>query len=173
MDQVHPEQPILIVDDEASWLKSVSLFLERSLGLVNMRTCQDSRQAMALLEQEPASLILLDVTMPHLSGEEVLQQIKAQYPETPVLMLSGRNEIDIAVRCIKHGAFDYFVKTVDEERLLSGVRHAMTLHSLHIENLNLKQSLLSDSLRHPEVFADMVTHSPKMLTVFRSPNRLK
>ncbi len=43
-------------------------------------------------------------------------------------MLSGRNEIDIAVRCIRHGAFDYFVKTVDEERLLSGVRHALEMY---------------------------------------------
>ncbi len=167
MNQVCPEQPILIVDDEAAWLKSLSLFLERSLALTNIMTCQDSRQVMMLLEQKPASLVLLDVTMPHLSGEVLLQQIKAKYPETAVLILSGRNEIDIAVRCIKQGAFDYFVKTVDEERLMSGVRHALELYALHTENLNLKQSLLSDRLRHPDVFADMVTRSPKMLTVFR------
>lgn len=167
ISQILPEQPVLIVDDEASWLKSVSLLLERSLGLVNIRSCQDSREAMTLLEQEPASLILLDVTMPHLSGEALLQLIKEHYPETPVLMLSGRNEIDIAVRCIKHGAFDYFVKTVDEERLLSGVRHAMALYALHVENLNLKQSLFSDRLRHPELFADIITCSSKMMTVFR------
>lgn len=165
--QILPEQPVLIVDDEAPWLKSVSLFLERSLGLVNIRSCQDSREVMALLEQEPASLILLDVTMPHLSGEALLQQIKAQHPETAVLMLSGRNEIDIAVRCMKHGAFDYFVKTVDEERLLSGVQHALSLHALSLENLKLKESLLSDRLRHPELFVEIVTRSPRMQTVFR------
>ena len=167
MGQISPEQPVLIVDDEASWLKSVSLFLERSLDLTNIRTCQDGRQVMALLEQEPANLVLLDVTMPHLSGEELLLQIKARYPETPVLMLSGRNEIDIAVRCIRHGAFDYFVKTVDEERLLSGVRHALAMSALHAENLNLKESLFSHGMRHAELFAEIVTRSPAMLTVFR------
>ncbi len=161
------EQPLLIVDDEASWLKSMSLFLERSLGLVNIQTCQESREVMALLKSAPANLILLDVTMPHLSGEVLLQQIKAQYPETLVLMLSGRNEVDIAVRCIKHGAFDYFVKTVDEERLLSGVRHALEIHALHVENSNLKQSLISDRLRHPDVFADIISRSSSMRAVFR------
>ncbi len=73
MDQVYPEQPVLIVDDEASWLKSLSLLLERSLDLTNIKTCQDSRQVMALLEQNPARLVLLDMTMPHLSGEDLLQ----------------------------------------------------------------------------------------------------
>lgn len=167
MNQALSEQPVLIVDDEKSWLKSVSLFLERSLDLVNIRTCQDSREAMAMLAQEPASLILLDVTMPHLSGEDLLQQIKAEYPETPVLMLSGRNEVDIAVRCTRYGAFDYFVKTVDEERLLNGVRHALGLYALHVENMELKQSLFCDRVRHPQLFSQIITRSPKMMTVFR------
>lgn len=167
MSLVFSEQPVLIVDDEASWLRSLSLFLERSLGLVNVKTCKDSREVMALLEEQPVSLVLLDVTMPHLSGEELLQQIKARHPEIPVLMLSGRNEIDIAVRCIKHDAFDYFVKTIDEDRLLIGIRHALAMHSLHVENLNLKQSLFSGRLHHSEVFAEITTRSSKMLTVFR------
>ena len=125
MTQTLAQHPVLIVDDETSWLKSVSLLLERFLGIDNIKVCDDSREVLSLLKEEPVSLVLLDVTMPHLSGVELLSKIKEIYPHVPVLMLSGRNEIDIAVQCIKSGAYDYFVKTVDEERLVGGVRRAL------------------------------------------------
>jgi len=161
------KHPVLIVDDEASWLKSVSLLLERYLDLTEIRTCKDSCEVMSLLEREHVGLVLLDVTMPYLSGVDLLPMIKEQYPDIQVLMLSGRNEIDIAVRCIRHGAYDYFVKTVDEERLISGVRHALELYSLSLENRNLKQSFFAEHVRTPEAFSGILTQSPSMQAIFR------
>lgn len=167
MRELYPEKPVYIVDDEASWLKSLGLLLERSLGLTHLRLCQDSREVMSRLEEEPASLVLLDVTMPFVTGEELIEQIKLVYPDLPVIVISGRNQVDIAVRCMKHGAFDYFVKTVDEQRLLTGVRNAMVMNNLRSENHLLKESLLADKVRHQEAFSAIVTNSPVMLSLFR------
>jgi DNA-binding NtrC family response regulator len=158
--RAYPDRPVFIIDDERSWLRSLSLLLERTAGINHIKTCQDSRQVMTLLRQEPASLVLLDITMPHVTGEELLQQIREEYPEIPVIINSGRNQVDIAVRCMQNGAFDYFVKTVEEERLVSGVQKALTLNALQEENRELRDHLLQGHLKHPEVFSDMVSESP-------------
>lgn len=167
MTQPFAQYQVLIVDDEPSWLKSVSLLLERFLGIDNIKVCDDSRKVVSLLEEEPVSLVLLDVTMPHLTGIELLPKIKESHPQVPVLMLSGRNEIDIAVQCIKHGAYDYFVKTVDEERLVGGVRRALEMYALYLENRSLKQSFFAETLRQPEAFSEILTQNHEMQKLFR------
>ena len=87
---------VLLVDDEPSWLRAMSLTLERTLGTVNL-TCPDSRKAMEILTREPISLVLLDITMPHLSGQDLLQQIKQDYPYLPVIMTTGLAQVELAV----------------------------------------------------------------------------
>ena len=67
--QTYPAFGILLVDDEPAWLKSLSLTLRSCAGLSNISTCQDSRQVMGLLDQGGIGLVLLDLTMPFLSGE--------------------------------------------------------------------------------------------------------
>ena len=69
---------------------------------------------------QPVSLVVLDLNMPKLGGDLLLSQMQEQYPDVPVIILSGVDQVDTAVACIKAGAFDYFVKTGEEERLLAG-----------------------------------------------------
>ena len=103
---------VLIVDDEPSWLRAMGLALERTLGTNNL-TCADSREAMAVLNQQPVDLVLLDITMPYLSGQELLVQVHEAYPQLPVIMTTGLVQVELAVECMKKGAFDYFVKTTE------------------------------------------------------------
>lgn len=114
----YPPFGILLVDDEPAWLRSLSLTLESSAGITNTILCQDSREVPALLEGGGIGLVLLDLTMPHLSGEELLKQIAERHPEVAVIVISGLNQVETAVRCMKAGAFDYFVKTDEEDRLV-------------------------------------------------------
>lgn len=162
----YPAFTILLVDDEPAWLRSVALTLERSAGITNIRTCQDSRQVMALLAEGGIGVVLLDLTMPHVSGEELLGLIAEQHPEIACLVISGLNQVETAVKCIKLGAFDYFVKTVEEDRLVGGVLRAIRMQQLEQENREVSNRLISGELRHPEAFSGLVTADPGMLARF-------
>ncbi|MGB9079873.1 MAG: response regulator, partial [Desulfuromonadaceae bacterium] len=116
----YPDFGILLVDDEPDWLGSLSLTLESCAGISNISTCCDSRQVLAILDQGGIGLVLLDLTMPHLSGEELLEKIAERHPEIVTIVVSGLNQIETAVRCMRKGAFDYFVKTDDQDRMIGG-----------------------------------------------------
>ncbi|MFO7577731.1 MAG: sigma-54 dependent transcriptional regulator [Pelovirga sp.] len=166
-EKLYPAFGILLVDDELPWLRSLSLTLEGPGGLSNLHLCQDSRQALQMLEEQDIGLVLLDLTMPHLSGEELLQRIVTDYPQVRVIILSGMNQLDTAVHCMRLGAFDYFVKTVEEERLVDGVRRAVRMLELEQENRAIRRRLLQGQLDSPEAFAAIVTGHPDMRARFQ------
>jgi DNA-binding NtrC family response regulator len=161
----YPTFGVLIVDDEPAWLRAMGLALERS-GITNLATCQDSRDVPGILAAGETGLVLLDLTMPHLSGEELLERIAADHPEVTVIVISGLNQVETAVRCVKSGAFDYFVKTAEPERLVGGVLRAVRLRELEVENQEMASRILSGSLSHPEAFAEIVTRDRAMLSIF-------
>ncbi len=165
-DTLYPSTPVLLVDDEKPWLRSLSLALERLGGINNLIQCNDSRRVMGILADQAVSVVLLDLTMPHLSGEKILAQIVENYPELPVIILTGVNQIEISVRCIKAGAYDYLVKTVEEERLIGSVKRAIQLLEIKNENRKLRQHFLEDSLKNPQAFSAIPTQSPKMKAIF-------
>ncbi len=161
------DAPILLVDDEASWLRSLSLTLEVSGGFQNVISLQDGRELMALLGRQPVSLILLDLIMPTISGEDLLVQIAEQYPDIPVIVLSGLDQVDTAVKCMREGAFDFFVKTTEAERLVASIHRALSLRSLKQENDQIRDRLLRGTLRHPEAFEELNTCNSKMHSLFQ------
>ncbi len=165
-ETAYPSFGVLLVDDEPAWLRSVSLTLTRSVGITNIVTCQDSRQVADILAQREIGLVLLDLTMPHMSGEELLALISERHPEIVTIVVSGMNQIETAVGCMRLGAFDYFVKTVEEDRLVTGVLRAIRMLDLERENRQMSSHFLSGELRHPEVFAKIVTCDRTMQTIF-------
>jgi DNA-binding NtrC family response regulator len=161
-----PPQPILIVDDEENALHSFKISLN-SAKITNTVLCQDSGQVLSLLQERQFEIILLDLTMPHITGEELLPQIIRDYPKIPVIIITGSMEIDTAVQCMQDGAFDYMVKPVEEKRLISGVQRAIERNLLQRENLTLKRQLLGGELTHTEAFAPIVTQNPAMIAIFK------
>jgi DNA-binding NtrC family response regulator len=164
---LYPSYKIVLVDDEAPWLRSLGIILERSAGINNIVKCLDSRKVMDLLSTENVGIVLLDLTMPHLSGEELLPMITEEYPDIPVIILSGMNQLETAIKCMKLGAFDYFVKTDEEDRLVKGVLRTIRMLDLQRENIEMSSQFLSDTLSCPEAFKDIVTNNPAMLAIFR------
>ena len=163
---LYPHFGVLLVDDEPAWLRSLSLTLERSAGISNISTCQDSREVMELLETREIGLVLLDLTMPNLAGDELLGLIAERHPEIAVIIISGMNQIESAVNCIKLGAFDYFVKTVEEDRLVSGVLRAIRMLELERQNREMSSRMLSGGLKCPEAFSGIVTTDRAMHAIF-------
>lgn len=163
---MNPDFSILMVDDELPWLRSLGMTLEGPGGFTNLLQAQDSRAVMGLLAQHDVGVVTLDLTMPHLGGEELLQIIKRDFPAIQVIILSGMNQLETAVGCMRLGAFDYFVKTVEEERLLDGVRRAVRMVELQRENHEIRRRLLARTLERPELFAEIVTRDAGMLAIF-------
>jgi DNA-binding NtrC family response regulator len=164
---LYPAFGLLLVDDEPAFLRSLSIALERSGGINHIHRCQDSRDVMDILARENIGLVTLDLTMPHVSGEQLLARIVEEYPDVGVIVVSGLNQVETAVNCIKLGAFDYFVKTDEESRLVEGIRRAIRLQELRQENQALRQRFLNDTLEHPEAFAHIVTADKGMRSVFQ------
>ncbi len=164
---LYPSFTVLLVDDEPSFLRSLSVLLERAGRVTNIQRCQDSRMVMDILDDGRVGLVLLDLTMPHLSGETLLTKINQEHPHVGVIIISGMNQLETAVRCMRLGAYDYFVKTAEEDRLVSGVRRAIQVLELQRENQAMRTRFLSDKLDCPEVFADIVTNDKYMRSIFR------
>lgn len=164
--QAFPEYPILLVDDEPSWLHSLAFTLEYTGNYSNLLTCNDSRELIGMLRCQQVGVILLDLVMPHIGGEDLLVQVVQEFPDVPVIVLSGLNQLETAVRCMKLGAFDYYVKTAEPDRLLGGVHKALGMRALQRENRELTNRLLRRELQHAELFAVFATRSPKLEAVF-------
>lgn len=165
-DLEFPQNPVLIVDDEDNILRSFKVILD-SAKITNTVLCRDSRDVLPLLKEKEFEAILLDLTMPHISGQELLPQIILNYPKIPVIIITGNMEVETAVTCMQEGAFDYMVKPVEEKRLVSGVQRALERNRLQRENLVLKKRLLSGELNRPETFAPIVTRSTAMFSIFK------
>lgn len=157
---------ILLVDDEAPWLRSLSLLLARSDIRERLLTCSDSRNVLSTLERDPCQLIVMDLNMPHQTGLDLLPKIQERHPGIPVIILSGVNEIETAVKCMRSGAFDYFVKTQEEDRLVAGIKRALDFGRLRSENAALRASLMGEA-ELPDAFGEIVTVSDTMRNIFR------
>ncbi len=163
---LYPLLPVLLVDDENAWLHSFGLTL-RSAGITNIITCNDSRQVMAILQEQEVSVLVLDLTMPHLAGDELLAQVVKDFPEVPVIIITGLDQVETAVSCMKLGAYDFFTKVAEQNRLTTGVRRAIEMGMLRRENSSLKEHFFSDTLKNPEAFSAIVTHNTSMHSLFQ------
>ncbi len=158
---------ILIVDDEASWLRSMTMTLNRLVPDAMLETCLDSRKVMDRLGQSPFSLVLLDLTMPYISGEMLLEQIRRHHPQIRVIIVTGVNEVDTAVRCMRKGAYDFFVKTGEVAAMAASVKRALEIANLEQAYLNLSSRFLDKLLKTPQAFSEILTCSESMLDIFR------
>ena len=167
--------PILLVDDEPEILQLTKMTLE-SEGLYNILTMDDSRTVLPFIAREKVAVILLDLMMPYLSGLELLQRINSEYPDIPVIVITAMNDVGTAVECLKTGAFDYLLKPVEPNNLVSSVKKALKVNFLQNEISSLKNYLLTDKLEHADIFKEIVTCSKKMRAIFQyteviSPSR--
>jgi len=161
-----PRDPVLLVDDEELALSAADFAL-RTQGITNLASCRDARDVPGLLAGGQFAAVLLDLSMPHLSGRDLLPAIVQEHPELPVIVLTGANDVETAVRCMKDGAFDYLLKPLDESRLESALRRAIEIGAVRRENSALKRYLLTDALEHPEAFAGIVTAAKNMRAIFQ------
>jgi len=162
---LYPSFPICIVDDEEIVLETLGDML-RTRGLSNIIQTRNPESVFPLIEKSGIGIILLDLTMPKISGLDLLPLIREDYPEIPVIIVTGDTEISTAVDCIKQGAFDYLVKPVKHNDLIASVSRAVELQELRIENSSLRQHLFDQKLKNPEAFSQIISKNDTMHSIF-------
>jgi two-component system nitrogen regulation response regulator NtrX len=130
---------LLLVDDDPNTLASLS----RAFRLAghDATVCDNAGRALDLLRTENFDLILSDVVMPGKSGLELLEDLKKNGVKTPIVLISGQANIEMAVRATKLGALDFLEKPLSTDKLLVTVENALRLSRLEDENRELRQRL--------------------------------
>ncbi len=115
---------ILVVDDE----EVVRLSHIRTLASMhcNVEVVRDGSEALQVMEQRPADVVLLDLRMPGMDGMSVLKTIKQRWPETEVVIITGYPSVDTAKEAVRLGAFDYLAKPVGPDDVIHVANGAMT-----------------------------------------------
>jgi two-component system response regulator HydG len=134
-------------------------------GYVNVLTEQNPLQVLPLLERTDIDLILLDIFMPEMNGLELLEKIYAVYPGIPVIVITAVHEVQIALKAIKLGAYEFITKPPDTDRLLLTIRRALDTKLLESERDSLRRALLEQKPSR-RIFSDIITDSPSMHKVF-------
>lgn len=164
---LYPSFQVLICDDDTSFLRSISFAIERYCGVNNVIQCSDSRDVLGHLATGNIRVVLLDLNMPHISGDELLPQIIELHPHVSVIIISGINQVTSAVQCIKLGAYDYHVKTEEPERLSSSIMRVIRFQELSLENQAMRGCLLdNENTLHP-AFAKIISANNQMYSVFQ------
>ncbi len=130
---------VLIIDDEVSIRTSLDGAL-RDEGY-RVRGAASGREGIEALRQESVDVVILDIWMPGIDGLETLKLIKAEWPDLPVIMMSGHGTIETAVRATKLGAFDFLEKPPSLERLLVLLQNAASVRDLARENQALRKQI--------------------------------
>jgi two-component system, NtrC family, nitrogen regulation response regulator NtrX len=135
-------EKILIIDDEAS-VREVLKDILSDEGY-EVLEAPDGIEGLRIMKTEPIDLVFLDIWLPKMGGIDVLKLIKEEYPVVSVLIISGHANVDLAVKAIKMGAFDFLEKPLDLTKVLTLSRNALELEKLKKENRSLKTARVPD-----------------------------
>lgn len=138
-------ETIVVVDDERVILDLTSIIL-KSRGF-NVLTASNVNSGLALIERERPELVLLDFMLPGRDGLSALTEIRGRFPETYVIMFTGRGSEEIAVSLMKAGAADYILKPFNNHDLADRITNVLRIREIELENLRLiaeRERLLSE-----------------------------
>lgn len=155
------EAKILIVDDEPDFLRLLKRLIRAEIPECEVLTAESGSKAVDFLNQQEVDVACIDVRMPDMDGFELLAFIRSNFPLTTVIMVTAYGCIEVAVRAIKEGAYDFITKPLEQDVFLLTLRKALEREKLLKENLRLRESI-----KHYEVFQNIVGTSPAIRRVF-------
>ncbi|MCK5672060.1 MAG: sigma-54-dependent Fis family transcriptional regulator, partial [Spirochaetales bacterium] len=152
---------ILIVDDE----KNIREGLGRSLEMdgYNILLAGDGKEGLSLINNKEIDLVISDLKMPEMSGEELLRNISASNPTIPVIILTGHGTIESAVDAMRDGAFDFLTKPVNLDRMSLLVKRALSNRQLVLKHRELQNEI--DKLSKKNKFSSIIGKSTQMRKV--------
>lgn len=130
---------ILIIDDEKNYLLVLQTLLEDEGYTVT--ALSDLETALAFLQESEVDVVVTDMKMPRITGLDVLERVKKQWPYIPVLIMTAFGTIESAVETMKYGAFDYITKPFSNDELLLSIHNAVELAQAHREYKLLQEAM--------------------------------
>jgi DNA-binding NtrC family response regulator len=155
-----PTAKILVVDDEEIVCLSCQRILTEEGYEVHTRL--SGPEGLKLLAEDPFDLAIVDLKMPGMDGIEVLQAIKRDYPQIPVIMITGYATIESAVEAMKSGAFDYLPKPFTPDEVAVVVKKALETRRMMLENIYLRGEIQAKYR-----FENIIGNSGKMQEIYR------
>jgi DNA-binding NtrC family response regulator len=152
---------LLIVDDEKNIREGLGKALE--MEGYNVYLAENGRQGLDMIQNNEMDLVIADLKMPELSGEELLKRVSSSYPTLPVIILTGHGTIESAVDAMRNGAYDFLTKPVNLDRLSILVNRALSNRSLILEHRALQEEL--EKNRNRQQYASIIGKSTKMKAV--------
>ena len=159
------EKKIFIVDDEESILKMLTHWCKNQWNY-DVKTFTSGSEILEAMSDGP-DLVLLDIMLPDVNGNEVLGRIKQKDPNLPVIMLSAQGSVEVALESIRLGAFDYFPKPIDKNRLEPAIRNSIKNYDLEREIENLKENLQKEYS-----FENIISADKKMQEAFKMVSKV-
>ncbi len=159
-------KPILVVDDDPDVLKRMERLLKFE-GFPEVLSCSDPRQVADIMREREIAVMVLDLLMPAIPGQRILQEVRERHPEVPVIVATAVSDLDSAIECMRLGAFDYVPKTAESGRLSASIRHALSIRELQRDYSALKDTLLAAKPPQSPAFAKIITRNERMLSVLR------
>ena len=138
--------PLLVVEDDKVVAVSLKMFLENLDFSVDVAT--SGTEAWELIQSQHYDIILSDINLPGMHGKEILRRIRQCGIEGELILFTGYGSVSDAVECIKRGAYDYFTKPIDNERLSLTIKRALERKALRDENKGLKHELDKTNSHH-------------------------
>jgi len=184
------ETKILLVDDEKRFRETWhSLLTGRGYDVI---TAENGQIALDILSKNRINVIILDLNMPVMSGQEALEVINTEYPKIPVIIITGHGTVDSAVECMKKGVYDFVTKPFDTEQLLLTIERAVEkrileqkdkisrdmivriLHDLNAEKKRLKTIIncMANGVLVTNRNLEVVLHNPVVMRLMETSERL-
>lgn len=151
----------MVVDDEPLVRCSLSELL--TLAGYAVSTAEDGKQALALLETYEADIVVSDIKMPNMDGMQLVRQLRANHPNTPIILMTGYGSIESAVQAMREGAYDYITKPIVDSEIKILIERITRERQLREENLKLKKQLSS---AQKERFHNIVGKDQKMQKIY-------
>ena len=131
------DRRILVVDDEKI-IRDLTSMILRARGF-EVLTAENGEAGMALIEEQRPAVVLLDYMMPYMDGLTALKKIREGYPETYVIMFTGKGSEEIAVELMKAGASDYILKPFNNQDLIDRLETVLRIRKIELNNRELRQ----------------------------------
>lgn len=152
---------IFIVDDEKAISKLLKYWVKDKWDY-ETEVFDSGEALLKRLDSKKPDLLLLDIMLPGINGLDVLKKIRTKDEQLPVIMLSAQGNVEIALESLRHGAYDYFPKPIDVQRLEPAVKNAIKNYELTKELENLKESVQKEYS-----FDNIISADKKMQEVFK------
>ena len=130
---------ILVIDDEKNIREGLSMALEDE-GY-EVITAEDGKKGLEKALCDAVDLIITDLRMPLISGEEILKKVVTELPSIPVIVLTGHGTVELAVEAMRIGAYDFLTKPLDLDRLFRLVKRALENRALVLQKKELEERL--------------------------------